>query len=69
MNYLYINRSAKIVIIKRKSAMRNKLPNFELDIKFLLLREQMNDKTMNEKQKAVLKKHHKKMEQISKTEV
>jgi len=49
--------------------MRNKLPNFELDIKFLLLREQMNDKTMNEKQKAVLKKHHKKMEQISKTEV
>jgi hypothetical protein len=69
MNYLYINRSAKIVIIKRKSAMRNKLPNFELDIRFLLLREQMNDKTMNEKQKAVLKKHHKKMEQISKTEV
>jgi hypothetical protein len=37
-----------------------KLPNFELDIRFLLLREQMNDKTMNEKQKAVLKKHHKK---------
>ena len=33
-----------------------KLPNFELDIRFLLLREQMNDKTMNEKQKAVLKK-------------
>jgi len=46
-----------------------KLPNFELDIRFLLLRDQMNDNTMNEKQKTVLKKHHKKMEQISKTEV